>query len=120
MTSVGSKAASGARTFPVEVRIDGEEGLKSGMFARANIQAGQIENAIVLPRVCVLPDAGRSIVFVSRDKMDDKAVVQVLGQVGDRVAVVGVAPGDVVVTTGNQLLVRGTALDVTIAEGSVQ
>ncbi len=119
VASIGSKASGGSRSFPVEIRIHGEEGVRSGMFARANIEAGSTQS-IVLPRVALLPDAGRNIVFLVRDNLAEKAIVKILGQNGDNVAVEGVSPGDNVITTGNQLLTNGTSLSVTMAQVAVQ
>lgn len=119
VVSVGSKAAGGSRTFPVEVRIRGGEGIRSGMFARADIHAGTIE-AIVLPRVAILPDAGRSIVYRVNNNTAEKIIVNLLAQQGDNVAIDGIAAGDVVVTTGNQLLTHGSSLNVTMTGASAQ
>lgn len=113
--SIGSKASGSSRTFPVEVRFRGEDGIRPGMFARAEIEAGAIQS-IVLPRVALLPDAGRNVVFVANDKVAQKTIVSLLGQNGDKVAVSGLTEGTVVVTTGNQLLSNGAALTVTMAE----
>jgi len=115
VASIGSKAYGGSRTFPVEIRFRAEESVRPGMFARAEIESGEIQ-AIVLPRVALLPDAGRSVVFVARDNLAEKTVVKILGQSGDKVAVEGLNEGAIVVTTGNQLLTNGASLSVTMAK----
>jgi len=119
VASIGLKASGGARTFPVEVRFHGEPKVRSGMFARAEIEAGVI-NSIVLPRVAILPDAGRSIVFLAKNNLAEKAIVKVLGQRGDNIAVEGLPEGAIVVTTGNQLLTNGASLTITMAKDAAQ
>jgi len=120
VVAVGAKASMGARTFPVELRMPGSPILRSGMFARASIDAGFITDAIVIPGLCVLPDAGKTIAYISRDNIAYKVDVTVIGVNGAEMAVSGVSEGDVVVTTGNLLLSQGMPLSVKMESGNAQ
>jgi len=114
VTTIGSRATSGSRTFPVEIRVPGDKMLRSGMFSRAIIGTEALTNGILLPREAILPDAGRVIVYRARGNTADKAVVQVIANSGDRVAVEGVLAGDTVITTGNQTLTQGTPISLAL------
>jgi RND family efflux transporter MFP subunit len=116
--AVGSRATAGARTFPVEIRLPGNERLRSGMFARAIIGSAANQQEMLLPRVAVLPDAGATIVFRAHGGTAEKVPVRLIGNQGDRVAVEGLQRGDTVVTTGNQALSHGMAISLTLDNGS--
>jgi len=114
VNAVGERATSGARTFPVEVTVDAHDGLKAGMFARARIFAGVDSASLVVPRAATLPDVGRTVVFVARGDKADKRIINILGTSGDHLAVAGVAAGDTIIVTGNQLLSQGTLLSLSL------
>lgn len=114
VTSVGSRALQGARTFPVELTLDAAEGLKSGMFARAYIFAGVDSSSLVVPRAATLPDVGRTVVFRAKNGKADKVSVRVRGMAGDQVSVEGIAAGDTIIVTGNQLLSQGSELTLSL------
>ncbi|MDK9699628.1 MAG: efflux RND transporter periplasmic adaptor subunit [bacterium] len=114
VTAVGSRAMTGSRTFPVEIRIPGNAKLRSGMFARAIVSAATIPDAILLPRAAILPDVGRQIVYLAKGKVAEKAIVKSYGSNGDLFAVEGLKTGDTVLTTGNQNLSHGSPIAVTL------
>jgi len=116
VSAIGSRATTGARTFPVELKLAGAKNLRSGMFARAVISGATTENALLLPRAAVLPDAGNTIVFLARGGTARKRVVDVIGSIGDRVAVEGIEAGDTVLTTGNQMLSHGSQIALTLTK----
>ncbi len=116
VTSVGSRAESGSRTFPVEIKLPGSERLRSGMFARALVASSLTQPAILVPRVALLPEAGNTVVFVARGKSAEKKLVRPIGISGDRLAVEGLASGDTVITTGNQTIVQGTPIHLVLEE----
>ena len=119
VTAVGSRATSGARTFPVEVRLPGLPHLRSGMFARAIIAAKTLENALLVPRVAIVPDAGNTVVYLARGGTARKSVVVVIGTTGDRVDIDGIEAGDTVLTTGNQVLSHGSQIALTLKNPEV-
>ncbi|NUO19705.1 efflux RND transporter periplasmic adaptor subunit [bacterium] len=114
VSSIGSKAVQGARTFPVELRLEPAHGLKSGMFARASIFAGVDSSSIIVPRAATLPDVGRTVVFRARNGKADKVVVKVRGMSGDDVSIEGLSEGDSIIVTGNQLLSQGSDISFTL------
>jgi RND family efflux transporter MFP subunit len=114
--AIGSRAVTGSRTFPVELRMTGHEGLRSGMFARANISTPVMDNGLLLPRVAMLPEMGRMVVYVVRGGKAEKKVVRIITSSGDRLAVEGVVAGDTVLTFGNQLVSQGTPVNLTLEE----
>ena len=114
VTSVGSRAMQGARTFPVELTLAAADGLKSGMFARAYISAGVDSTSLIVPRAATLPDVGRTVVFRTKNGKADKVAVRVRGTAGDEVSVEGIAAGDTIIVTGNQLLSQGSELSLTL------
>jgi membrane fusion protein (multidrug efflux system) len=118
VVSIGSRAETGSRTFPVEIRVPGDTKLRSGMFARAIIASRKSEDGLLLPRAALLPDAGRTILFRAHQGTAEKVPVRVIGSQGDRVAVDGIAKGDTIVTTGNQALAQGTLINLTLESRS--
>ncbi len=119
VAAVSSRATSGARTFPVEIKLNGKPNLRSGMFARAIIATSTIEDALLLPRAAVLPDVGNMIVFLARGSTAQKTPVHIVGNSGDFVAVEGISAGDTVLTTGNQALSHGSQIALTLREREV-
>ena len=114
VAAVGSRATTGARTFPVELKLAGSKNLRSGMFARAIIATKTQEDAMLLPRAAILPDAGNMIVFLASGSTAHKTSVRIIGTNGDRVAVEGIESGDTVLTTGNQMLSHGSQITLTL------
>ncbi|MBI5058651.1 efflux RND transporter periplasmic adaptor subunit [candidate division KSB1 bacterium] len=112
--SIGSRAAPGSRTYPVEVKIPGRAGLKSGMFARVIIAGSTDEHGLLIPRAAALVDMGRLVVFVARGQTAHKVAVKTLGTQGDLLAVSGIEAGDTVIVTGNQLLAEGTPIQLSL------
>ena len=120
VTAIGSRATTGARTFPVEVSLPGSPQLRSGMFARAIIAARRVDDALLLPRVAILPDAGNTVVFLAHNGTAQKRTVDVIGTLGDRVAVEGISAGDTVITAGNQLVSHGTRIELSLSGQEVK
>ncbi|MCX6640694.1 MAG: efflux RND transporter periplasmic adaptor subunit [bacterium] len=116
VSAIGSRAVTGTRTFPVELRLPGASGLRSGMFARAVITTPVDENGLLLPRNAILPDMGKTVVFVARGDKAEKIPVRTITESGDRVAVEGISPGDTVLTLGNQMVSQGTQIKLTLEE----
>jgi membrane fusion protein, multidrug efflux system len=112
VTAIGSRATTGSRTFPVEIKIPGNNKLRSGMFARAIISASTVDNGMLLPRAALLPDMGNTVVYIDRNSSAHKVIIRTIGTAGDNVAVEGLSPGDTVITTGNQSVAEGTKLNL--------
>jgi membrane fusion protein, multidrug efflux system len=120
VAAIGSRATTGSRTFPVEVRIPGNKRLRSGMFARAMIDAAASRDGLLLPRAALLPDAGRTVLFLARNGTANKVPVRVIGSAGDLMAVDGIEAGDTVITTGNQSVSQGTLVNLVVENGNAK
>ncbi len=118
VTHIGSAMNAETRTARIrcEVANPGDR-LKAGMFATVNIATGKGASALLIPKVAVLDDAGKKIVFSPcMDCEDDEATGKSCGSFdklevtlgathGDNVEVVsGVQAGLEVVTTGQYQL----------------
>lgn len=114
VTAIGSRAITGSRAFPVEITFQGNPKIKSGMFAKVILKNAHLKNAMVLPRISVIPDAGNTVVFISKNSIAEKRVVKVLGYVDENVVVAGINSGDTVITVGNQLLSQGMKVAISI------
>jgi membrane fusion protein (multidrug efflux system) len=114
VTAVGARSTQGARTFPVELTMQGNEDVRAGMFARVSIFAGVDSNSLVIPRAATLPDVGRTVVFVAKGAKAEKKTVRILGTEQDQLAINGLMAGDTVIVTGNQLLSQGSQINLTL------
>ena len=97
------------RTRTIEVTVAGDANLLPGMFARAKLQTGLIEAAIVVPvqAIATTPDAA-SIVFVVIDGKAKRRLVRTGIENAGRVQIVdGLQPGDSVIVTGVMGLIDG-------------
>jgi RND family efflux transporter MFP subunit len=112
--AIGSHAVPGSRTYPVEIKLPGRPGLKSGMFARVIIAGATDENGLLIPRAAALADMGRLAVYIADGATAHKAIVKTIGTLGDQLAVTGLDAGDTVLVTGNQLLSEGTSIKLSL------
>lgn len=104
----GADAAS--RTFPVKVTVANPDGLlKAGMFARVAVRTGQARTGLFLPKDAVVRRSGQDFVFVVEGdlanlvRVETGAIVDGLLEVRSR----ELAPGQPVVTLGNEFLQPG-------------
>lgn len=116
VTAIGVLLDTAVRRAPVYVELDEREleglgdGLKAGMFARAEISTSETDG-IVLPTSAVLiRDGAHTVVYVQRDDGAFERRDVVLGHsFEDRVEIVaGLEPGEEVVVEG-ALLIDGSA-----------
>jgi RND family efflux transporter MFP subunit len=113
--NIGSKAESPTgHTYPVEVLVEdgGARGIKSGMFARAEIVAAAIADAITIPKDWLAGDDARPVVFVARGDTAREVRVKLGGTTaGNAVQVLeGLDDGDLVVTFGQKELADGAPI----------
>lgn len=110
IVKIGSVVASGLRTAPVRIDIEGRGvELRPGMYGRAQIQS--FDGLITVPTDAVLIKNGKeSVVYVQKDPLTfERRTVNVAQHIGDRVQITsGLAPGDKVVVKG-ALLLDGSA-----------
>ena len=108
VASIGTVVATGLRTAPVRVALDGSvPQLHPGMYGTAQIQA--FDGDLTIPTQAVLiKDGKESVVYVQKDSLTfERRLVTVAQHVGDgsRVQITsGLAPGDKVVVKGALLL----------------
>jgi len=110
----------------VQADIPNNDGqLRSGMFARANIILPAVTEQVTLPQTAITFTLYGDSVYIISDQDGEKRVKQQVIKVGERKADIahileGVAPGDLVVTTGqvrlsNDAKVRIVESDATTA-----
>lgn len=103
-------------TYEVKVNIpNSDDALKAGMFAQVYFTKEKNENALVLPRDCVITKDGESYVFAVEEGKAKKCVVEMGIDNGDTVEITsGVTAGMTVVTEGQTYLSDGDSVnDVT-------
>ncbi|MGI5861910.1 MAG: efflux RND transporter periplasmic adaptor subunit [Myxococcales bacterium] len=102
LSRVGPAVAVSSRTFPVEALVRNEAGLlKPGLFARARIRLGDVEQVIAVPETAISSVAGVTKVFVAEDGKARERKVQVLRKRGSDALLVGeLKPGERVILTG--------------------
>jgi membrane fusion protein (multidrug efflux system) len=102
------------RTRTIEVTVVGGANLLPGMFARAKLQTGLIDAAIVVPAEAIATtlDAA-SIAFVVADGKAQRRLVHTGIEDAGRVQIIdGIKPGDSVIVTGVMGLSDGRAVQV--------
>ncbi len=96
------------RTTTVRVELDNpKHELRPGMYATANIITKPVADAVIVPREAVIDTGTRQIVFVAMPEghFDPRKVRMGISGDGDRVEILeGLAPGEMVVTSGQFLM----------------
>ncbi|MFP4623748.1 MAG: efflux RND transporter periplasmic adaptor subunit [Gemmatimonadota bacterium] len=116
---VGSAVDGGSRTFQVEVTVPNPGlGIKPGMVADIRIARRTLESALAVPRTAVMRRENGYVVFVARRTEDGwraetRSVVPGAGRDEWVVIEQGLAPGERIVTVGQQRLAEGDALRIT-------
>ena len=109
------QVGTGGAQFPVTVRIDevpDEVDLRVGLTSSVEIEVRAVDAQLVVPSSALLRRGGEEIVHVVRDGRAARIDVEVLA-LGDGVAAIEgpLEPGDVVVTTGVELLEDGQEIE---------
>jgi membrane fusion protein, multidrug efflux system len=116
--ALDSQLDSSARSMLVRARVDNANGtLRSGMFVRTRVLFSVRENALVVPEEALVPLGNKQFVFKVIDGPKGKVAQRVEAAIGVRVPgkveiLSGVLAGDVIVTAGQQRLLRGDMLPV--------
>ena len=102
------------RTVTIRAVCPNPEGrLLPGAFATITLTLRQLENAILVPAVAVIPEMNEKSVFVVSDGKAERRVVETGARLETVVHVVtGLEPGDVVITSGLQQMRSGQAVRV--------
>ncbi len=121
---VGFEGEVTNRTFPVEVIVDNPPGLplRAGMFAKVRVAVRTYEEIILVDRRLIQRGPDGPILFVA-DKEEQLARARPirLGRLfGERYQVLrGLAPGDVLITEGVELLSDGAPITLPAAANAV-
>jgi len=100
------------RTLLVKVDLAEDNGLRSGLFARARFAAGERE-ALRIPRAALVKRGGMDGVFVVRGGVASFRLVQLADGSGDDIEVLsGLVAGDQVVLDPPSTLTEGAAIEV--------
>lgn len=104
------------RRAEVELALENPRGrLVPGMFARAELAAGAVRGALVIPAAAVVESPGGAIVWRIRGGKAEALRPRLGARDGVRVVVEdGLAEGDVVVTAGQGALVHGGAAEAVL------
>jgi membrane fusion protein, multidrug efflux system len=87
--------------------------LLPGAFANVAITLGELKDALLVPAVAVVPGLNEKNVFVVRDGKAERRAVEVGSRMAGTVHILsGLAPGDVVITSGLQQLRDGQRVTV--------
>ena len=102
------------RTFPVKIRVEGQEGLLEGMTTQVRLPIGERVDCLLIPRDAVLLEAGRDIVVVVREGRAGRVPVQVIGHDGLSAGVQGdgLEAGMSVVVKGHERVRDGQPVEV--------
>lgn len=121
VSSVDSRIDPIARAFKVRATIPNADlALPAGMFMHVTLQ---LENrlTVVVPEQAVVPQAGKSYIFVVADGAAKRREVVVgMRQPGSVEIAEGLKPGEVVVTSGLQRLRDGSQVQVVKEVGAAQ
>ncbi len=105
-----------SRSFEVIVELPGSPELVGGLFARAAVRVGRVENALVVPPSALVRDGarpGEAEAFVVAGQKVERRRVVVGVESPDAVQVVsGLASGDEVVVDPPSALASGSAVEV--------
>lgn len=107
--NVAKSADPVTRTFQVDVEIDNSKGIfKPGMFARAEIVIERFNDIIVAPQKAIVQRGGDKYVFLVNDDRAKLAKISIGEEFNGLVQVTqGLAPGDTVITLGQDYLDDG-------------
>lgn len=120
--ALDSQLDANGRSLLVRARMDNADGtLRSGMFARARVVLGVKDNALVVPEEALVPQGGKQYVIKLVDGPKGKVSQRVEAQLGLRLPgkaqiLQGLEAGDMVVTAGQNRLLRGDGQAVRVVQ----
>ncbi|KJS12854.1 MAG: RND transporter [Peptococcaceae bacterium BRH_c8a] len=119
VATVGPKADPVTRAFPVEIKLDNQEGaIKSGMVADLLLSTGTSKDAVTVPVDAVIEREGQFTVFVVEDDQAKEVSVKVGVSAGQLTEIKeGIKEGQSVIVKGNRLVVDGQSVRVVDGPG---
>jgi len=111
---VSAKASTDNNAFRVELTVPNPDRLlRPGMIASVQHRRGQLNDSIGIPLEAIIPQKGDNIVFLVRNGRAVRQIVRIDTILEkEAILLVGIEPGDQVVTRGNRLLNDGTKVEV--------
>lgn len=105
------------RSILVRALCDNRDGtLLPGNFARVQFTVEKSADAILVPSIALISGLEERFLFVSREGIAERISVKTGARTASHVQIrEGLAPGDVVITSGIQQLRQGLAVSVTLA-----
>lgn len=102
------------RTFPVKIRITGQEGLMEGMSAQVTLPVGQKQECLLVPRDAVMLSQGRPEVVVVSEGTARRLPVTILGHEGEHAGIEadGVQAGMQVIVKGHERVREGQPIEI--------
>jgi membrane fusion protein (multidrug efflux system) len=109
------------RSISIRARSDNSDGLLfPGAFANITLVLNEIDDALMLPTISVIPELNSQKIFVIKNGMVSEVRVRTGLRTSEKVQIIeGIAPGDTVLTTGLLQAIPGTEVDITkLTQGS--
>lgn len=110
------------RTFPIRIRVEGNDWLLEGMSAEASIPTGETVKSLLVPRDAVLMEDRQFVVYTVQDGQAVRHEVEIVGVDGARTMGIqgeGLTEGMNVIVKGHERLRPGQPLNI-LAEAPPQ
>jgi len=105
---------SDEHNYPVEITVDNAGGLKAGTFVNVDFSQKSNQKALQIPRSALVESIKNPYVYVVNGNVAHQRTLKLGRDFGDTIEVLsGLAPGDVVVTTGQLNLSDGKPVQIT-------
>jgi membrane fusion protein (multidrug efflux system) len=120
--ALDSQLDANGRSLLVRARLSNPDGvLRSGMFARIRTLLAVRDSALVVPEEALVPQGGKQFLIKVVDGRQGKVAQRLEARIGMRIPgkveiLAGVAEGDVVVTAGQNRLLRGDGQPLRVIE----
>jgi membrane fusion protein (multidrug efflux system) len=103
------------RSISIRARSDNSNRLLfPGAFANITLVLNEIDDALMLPTISVIPELNSQKIFVIKNGRVSEVRVQTGLRTSEKVQIIeGVAPGDTVLTTGLLQAIPGTEVEIT-------
>ncbi len=114
VTHVAYRADERTRTYRAKVAVDNGKGrMRPGMIVRATFERKKHEQVVTVPLYALVDRDGQKELYVEEDGVARRRIVTAGPIVGERVVIVeGVAPGERLIISGQQLVADGTLVRV--------
>lgn len=118
VTAIEPRIEVSTRTILLRALCSNPDGsLIPGLFARIEFSVNQSEKAILVPAIVVVSGLDERFVFVARDGKATRVKVKIGARTDTEVQILqGLAPGDILITSGVQQLRSGLPVKLTEAK----